>query len=81
MLVAILQKGGSIKPTHLMYKANLSHNQMKGYLEELEKKNLVAKNDNEKESKEKVSIKITSNGRTFLAKYGEMKEFEKTFGL
>ncbi|MEK6830118.1 MAG: winged helix-turn-helix domain-containing protein [Nanoarchaeota archaeon] len=81
MLVAILQKGGSIKPTHLMYKANLSHNQMKGYLEELEKKNLIARNDNEKEAKEKVSIKITSNGRTFLIKYSEMKEFEKTFGL
>jgi len=81
MLVAILQKGGSIKPTHLMYKANLSHNQMKGYLEELEKKNLIAKNDEKKDTKEKVSIKITPNGRTFLFKYSEMKEFEKTFGL
>ena len=81
MLAAILQKGGSIKPTHLMYKANLSHNQMKGYLEELEKKELIAKNDEKKETREKVSIKITPNGRTFLFKYSEMKEFEKTFGL
>ena len=91
MLAAILQKGGNIKPTHLMYKANLSHNQMKGYLEELEKKDLIAKNNGGKEmkgnrpsvadSKEKVSIKITNNGRTFLFKYAEMREFEKTFGL
>ena len=81
MLAAILQKGGSIKPTHLMYKANLSHNQMKGYLEELEKKDLITKNNDGKEIREKVSIKITPNGRTFLFKYSEMKEFEKTFGL
>jgi len=64
-----------------MYKANLSHKQMKGYLDELEKKNLVAKTDNEKESKEKISIQITKTGRDFLFKYAEMKEFEKTFGL
>ena len=81
MLGVILQKGGKIKPTHLMYKANLSHKQMKGYLDELEKKNLVAKTDNEKESKEKISIQITKTGRDFLFKYAEMKEFEKTFGL
>jgi len=80
MLVVIMQKGGSIKPTHLMYKANLSHKQMKGYLDELEKKNLIIKNNNEEKSKES-AIKITENGRTFLFKYSEMKQFEKTFGL
>ena len=80
MLAVILQKGGSIKPTHLMYKANLSHKQMKGYLEELEKKDLVLKSEKEERSKE-AAIKITANGRTFLYKYSEMKEFEKTFGL
>lgn len=80
MLAVILQKGGSIKPTHLMYKANLSHKQMKGYLDELEKKEMVSKEDDSKGS-EKVTIKITNNGRNFLYKYSEMKQFEKTFGL
>lgn len=81
MLGVILQKGGNIKPTHLMYKANLSHKQMKGYLEELEKKDLIMKDDGKKGVSEKISIKITDNGRAFLFKYSEMKEFEKTFGL
>lgn len=80
MLAVILQKGGSIKPTHLMYKANLSHKQMKGYLDELEKKEMVSKEDGGNGS-EKVTIKITNNGRNFLYKYSEMKQFEKTFGL
>ena len=41
ILKAIQNKGGKIKPPHLLYKSNLSHNKMKEYLNELIKKNMV----------------------------------------
>jgi len=89
MLLMIQQKGGKIKPTHLMYKANLSHKQMKLYLDELEKNKLIIKSNadegngkkSKENSKEKTVIEITKKGRDLLIKYNQMREFEKTFGL
>jgi predicted transcriptional regulator len=77
ILLSILQKNGEIKPTHLMYKSNLSHTQMKSYLEELIENSLVEKIH--KKSYE--YIIITDKGREFLTKLKEMNSFDKSFGL
>lgn len=76
-ILTLIQSRNGIKPTHLMYKANLSHKQMKRYLKELEKNNLIQKKDSEDDNK----IYITKKGIEFCQKYSQMKEFEKTFGL
>ncbi len=76
ILAIVQERGGSIKPTHLMYKANLSHTQMKLYLEELMKKGLIQKDNSESKN-----IVITKKGRDFTIKYHQMKDFENTFGL
>lgn len=78
ILRTIVEKGGGIKPTHLMYKSNLSHIQMKTYLSELVQKGLIEE-EYDKESKKK--IVITKKGRSFLSQISQMKEFQKTFGL
>lgn len=77
MLLSINQKGGKIKPTHLMYKSNLAHGQMKSYLEELVEKELIEKI----KVKNNDYITITDKGFEFMRKLKEMKEFEKTFGF
>jgi predicted transcriptional regulator len=76
MLSIVQQKGGKIKPTHLMYKANLSHKQMKLYLDELITNGLIQKG-----TEAKAMIEITKKGREFSQKYSQMKEFERTFGI
>jgi len=77
MLLSIQQKGGEIKPTHLMYKSNLSHVQMTSYLEELLRKSLIQRI----RKKTNDYILITERGHEFLQKIREMREFESTFGL
>jgi len=77
MLISILEKGGKIKPTHLMYKSNLAHSQMVGYLNELIEKGLISKVKNENGE----VIAITDKGYEFVQKLREVKEFEKAFGL
>ena len=78
MLSAIQDKGGRIKPTHLMYKANLSYEQLRSYLEELVDKELVEEIKSERNNSYFI---ITERGSKFVQKVREMNQFEKSFGL
>jgi predicted transcriptional regulator len=77
MLTAIEQKGHKIKPTHLMYKSNLSHKLMVSYLEELIEKDMVK----EIEQGGYKYLIITDKGLDFTFKFRKMKEFADSFGI
>lgn len=83
ILIAIQNKGGKIKPTHLMYKSNLSHKLLNNYLEELIEKEMI-RIDEEQSRKKKKSTKtvvITEKGLGFLEEFRRMREFTDAFGL
>jgi predicted transcriptional regulator len=82
-ILRILQENrGRIKPTHLLYKANLSHETMRMYLGNLKKNGLLKEIELElKKAKSKKLIAITPKGIDFYIKYSKMKEFERTFGI
>ena len=77
MLSALQNSGGEMKPTHLMYKSNLSHVQMTSYLEELVGNEMVKK----VKKKNYDYVLIIDKGSEFFEKLKQMREFEKTFGL
>ncbi len=72
-----IREKGRLKPTHILYKANLSHKKMTNYLEELESKEMLKK----REEHGKMFYLLTEKGFKFLMEYSKIKEFEKSFGL
>lgn len=83
ILLAIQNKGGKIKPTHLMYKSNLSHKLLSSYLDELIEKGLISieEEESKKNQKSNKTVIITDKGLGFLAEYRRMREFTDAFGL
>ena len=77
MLRVTSDKGGKILPTHLLYKSNLSHQRMKGYLDELKAKKLFE----EVQEGGRTFFIITDAGLRFLQQYNQLKEFTEVFGL
>ena len=77
ILESIRKKNNEIKPTHLLYKSNLSYNMMKSYLKELMAADLVDEDENKKGK----YYFLTSKGFEYLDKYSKIKEFTDSFGL
>ncbi len=77
ILKVIKEKNGKIKPTHIMYKSNLSHSMMEEYLGELIEKGFVIE---KKEAKHK-TYTLTEKGFEYLQKYRFITEFSDSFGL
>jgi len=78
ILQLIRQKSGRIKPTHILYKSNLSYSMMSDYLEELIGKGFIKQI---KLPDGKNTYEITKKGDEYLAKYRLVMEFTDSFGL
>jgi predicted transcriptional regulator len=77
ILKAIQEKDGKIRPTHILYKSNLSHQMMDEYLKDLIEKGFVK----ESKTKEGKTYSLEQKGFEFLAKYKTITEFLDAFGL
>jgi predicted transcriptional regulator len=77
ILKTIKDKDGRVKPTHILYKSNLSHQMMDEYLNELIEKGFVVE---QKEANSK-TYSLTQKGQEYLNQYKLIVNFVGSFGL
>ena len=77
ILEVIKSKNGKIKPTHILYKSNLSHIMMELYLNQLIEKQFIMEKINGKNK----TYSITQKGNEYLEKYRMISNFTELFGL
>ncbi|MBI2148758.1 hypothetical protein HYU23_03690 [Candidatus Woesearchaeota archaeon] len=77
ILKAIQDKNGKIKPTHILYKSNLSHQMMEEYLKELIEGGFII----ETKKPEGRTYQLTEKGFDYLRKYQVITDFVDSFGL
>jgi len=77
MLRSIKSKEGKIKPTHLLYRSNLSHTKLKEYVNMLLEKGMIE----EQMVKGRKMIFMKDEGYKFLLEFDRIKEFSDSFGL
>lgn len=77
ILEVIRNKSGRIKPTHILYKSNLSYQMMEEYLAELITKGFIKEGKREKGK----TYFITEKGLNYLQQYRMISEFTTSFGL
>lgn len=78
MLDFIRSKSDKAKPTQIMYKANLSHEMLSGYVKELLAKELISE---AKDKQGKRTYSLTGKGYSFLKDYRQMKGFLESYDL
>ncbi len=76
-ILLVINMKDNIKPTHIMYKANLSHQMLNDYLKELISKEFIV----EEKSKKGKSYSITNKGVNYINEYKKVITFMGAFGL
>ena len=78
ILSVIRDKGEKVKPTHILYKSNLSHQLLQEYIKELIEKGLI---EEKMLKKEKKTYILTEKGFGYLQDYSGIKTFMESYGL
>ncbi len=76
-ILRVANEKGMAKPTHILYKANLSHKLLKTYLEILLSNEFIEKICNQRN----VYYKITEKGQKFISQFKQMEKVANGFGL
>ncbi|MGV8086122.1 MAG: winged helix-turn-helix domain-containing protein [Candidatus Woesearchaeota archaeon] len=77
ILKAVHDKNNRIRPTHILYKSNLSHQMMEEYLTDLIGKEFIVENITGSNK----TYSLTQKGYDYLNKYKMIAEFTDSFGL
>ena len=78
ILDIIREKSGRVKPTQIMYKANLSHEMLNTYMAELLAKGFITE---KKDKENRRTYSITDKGYNFLRDYKIIKGFVDSYDL
>jgi len=79
MMRAIQSEGEEgLGPTKILYAANLSHDRLTQYLEELVEKELIKEKNPESENR---IYLLTEKGREFLKEFVRIERFSEAFGI
>lgn len=76
-IMRAVAQDGEAKPTRILYGANLSHERLSKYLEELVGKKLLERRD----GSEGVRYMVTKDGHAFLTEFRRIEEFSSAFGI
>jgi predicted transcriptional regulator len=77
ILFLMQRKGGKVKPTHILYGGNLSHDRLKIYVDELLTKQLIE----EVQEEDKKFYRITDKGLKLVEELRKIKNVTDAFGL
>jgi predicted transcriptional regulator len=72
-----IREEGDAKPTHVLYKANLSHERLVRYLDDLTAKGLIEM----RQDGDSRTYRMTSKGVEFLIEMRRAESFVQGFGL
>ncbi|MBX8635040.1 MAG: hypothetical protein KIS30_02825 [Thermoplasmata archaeon] len=76
-ILSAIADEGDARPTHILYRANLSYDRLLKYLGQMENVGFV----NRRDEGDKSVYSITDKGRYFLKEFRKVEEFTVTFGL